>query len=115
MRVKEIVHRYYQAWAAQRQDAVRDLLADNLIFRSPQDAFNSADLFLSDCWKYSSALTGVVFREEVYDGNKAVVVLQWTNADGSTFTDAEYLHVEAEKIQKILVVNNDTSFGKILS
>jgi hypothetical protein len=112
--MRKIVHGYYEAWAARRRDDVRVHLADQLVFRSPQDSFDSADAFLSACWKYSSALVGVEFAEEVYDGNKAFVILRWMSEDGSSFADAEYLWVEEGKVSKIVVVNNDSSFGDLL-
>jgi hypothetical protein len=110
--IKNLVHRYYEAWASQQQEQVRRLLRDDLIFRSPQDRFDSADVFLGKCWRYSEGLAGVRFLREIYDGDQAFVILEWSSADGTRFADAEYVRVDGEGIAEILVVANDPSFGQ---
>lgn len=107
---REIVHRYYKAWASQDRSEVRALLNDQLEFASPQESYESADAFLDACWKYSEGLTGVQFSKEVYEDGDAFVILLWSNEDGSSFADAEYLQVAQEKIKQIVVINNDPSF-----
>ncbi|MGD9094003.1 MAG: nuclear transport factor 2 family protein [Anaerolineales bacterium] len=108
---REIVRCYYKAWASQDRSEVRALLHDRLQFTSPQETFDSADAFLGACWNYSEGLTGVQFAIEVYEDSEAFVILVWFNEVGSGFTDAEYLQVGREKIKRIVVVNNDPSFG----
>jgi hypothetical protein len=108
---REIVRRYYKAWASQDRGQVRALLNDQLQFSSPQETFESADAFLEACWKYSEGLTSVQFTIEVYEDSEAFVILLWSNEDASGFTDAEYLQVDQGKVKRIVVVNNDPSFG----
>jgi len=109
---REIVHRYYKAWASQALREVQALLHNQLNFASPQETFDSANEFLEACWKYSDGLTGVQFNTEVYENREAFVILQWSYEDGSSFVNAEYLQVDQEKIERIVVVNNDPSFGQ---
>jgi hypothetical protein len=110
---RDLVHRYYEAWAAQDRQAVRSLLDNHLVFVSPQDRFESADAFLSACWRYSDGLRGVEFVKEVYDEHQASVILRWSMEDGS-FAGAEYVRVLGDRIVEILVVNNDPAFGDLL-
>ena len=110
--MKGLTHRYYEAWASRDRECVRESLHAALEFTSPQDRFDSADSFLSACWIYSQGLASVRFEKEVYDGNRAFVILRWLNEDGSTFASAEYLESIAGKIKTILVVNNDPRFEK---
>jgi ketosteroid isomerase-like protein len=108
--MRDTVHRYCQAWAARDRARVRQLLQDRLTFTSPQDSFDSADCCLSACWHYSTGLAGARFVPEVYEEDRAFVVLQWSNEDGTTSVDAEYLEMAGGKIKRILVVNNDLHF-----
>ena len=94
---------------------VRELLHAQLEFTSPQDRFDSADAFLSACWRYSTGLAGVQYVKEVYEGDRAFVILRWQNQDGSTFADAEYLEAHGGKIVKIVVVNSDPTFERLIT
>ena len=114
MTMKNITYRYYKAWVAQDRERVRELLHADLEFTSQQDCFDSADSFLSACWRYSTGLTGVHFVKDVYQENRAFVILRWLIEDGSTFAGAEYLEATGDKIKKIMVINNDTRFEKVL-
>lgn len=101
MSMKDITYRYYKAWAAQDRERVRELLHADLEFSSQQDCFYSADSFLSAFWRYSTGLTGVRFVKEVYQENKAFVILRWLIEDGCTFAGAEYLEATGDKIEKM--------------
>jgi hypothetical protein len=109
---RELIQAYYNAWANQDRDSVRDLLADDLDFRSAQDRFNQADEFLNACWRFSDGIVGVNYLREIYSQDKAFVVLNWMYADGSCFIDAEYLCISSEQVCEILVVNNSPSFAE---
>jgi len=111
---RDTVHAYYQAWAAQNKDEVRTLLADELTFISPQDRYEGADAFLDCCWQYSKGLTGVSFLHEIYDGDRAFVILIWSMADGKAFAGAEYVRVKDSSMAEILVVNNDPKFTEMV-
>ena len=112
--IEELIHLYYEGWATQNRSQVRDLLEDELLFTSPQDRFESAESFLSTCWKYSTGLAGVRFVAEIFEEDEAFVILRWLNEDGTSFADAEYVRVAGGRISEILVVNNDPSFAKLL-
>lgn len=105
-----LIREYYEAWARQDREAVRRLIADDLSFVSPQDAFDSAESFLTNCWRFSKGLCGVRFIKEVYDEHHGFLVLEWAMEDGSRFADAEFVRVDGTNISEILVVNNDPSF-----
>lgn len=112
--MKALTHQYYEAWAAQEVERVRDLLHRDLVFISPQDRFDSSDSFLSACWKYSIGLAAVRFVKEIYDAQRAFVILQWKNEDGSTFAGAEYLEIKDGKIKEIIVVSNDSQLDRMI-
>ena len=112
--MKEIIRGYCEAWAAQDQDNVRKSLHEKLIFTSPEGSFDTADSFLAGCWRYSTGLTGVRFIKEVYQEDRAFVILRWLNDDTSAFAGAEYLETEGGEIKEITVVNNTPSFGKMI-
>jgi hypothetical protein len=100
MSMKDATQRYYEVWAAQDRVRINELLHGELVFTSLQDSFNSADSFLSACWRYSSGLVVIRFVKEVYEGDRAFVILRWLKEDGSTFVGAEYLESADEKIEK---------------
>lgn len=112
--IREVVHRFYVAWAKRDKEQVTALLAEDLDFRSAQDRFVRANEFLESCWKYSEGLAGVSFLKEVYAGDQAFVLLEWENEDGGHFVDAEYLRVDSGRVCEALVVNNSPSFGELV-
>jgi len=113
MSMKDITHRYYEAWAARDQERVREVLHAELVFTNPQDSFDAADSFLSACWRYSTGLAGVRFVKDVCEEDRVFVILQWLNEDGSTFADAEYLEFSNGKMKEIVVFNNGPLFEKL--
>jgi hypothetical protein len=112
--IKTVVHDYYDAWVNQKRDGVRDLLGDNLVFKSPQDTFLTADEFLGKCWVYSRGLKEVHYLREIYSEDQAFVILLWEMDDGSRFADAEYIRVRKGMITEIFVVNNSPDFAELV-
>ncbi len=112
--IRELCHRYYEAWAAGDRDTVRDCLHENLSFVSPQDRYDSAEAFLSQCWRYSEGLTGVEFVEEVDEEGRAFLILRWL-AEAGEFMGAEYVEGREGRITRILVVNNDPEFRTMVA
>jgi hypothetical protein len=113
MDMKTLVHRYYEAWAAKDRDAVKKQVHDDLVFKSTEASFTSADAFLSTCWKYSDGLTGVEFLKEVYDDAQAFVIMRWHMEDGTTFIGAEYVRAELDLISEIIVISNNGSMAAL--
>jgi hypothetical protein len=114
MSIRELTHSYYEAWAARDREGVGKLLHSGLVFISPQGSFDSADSYLSASWGYSAGLAGVRFVRELYQEDRAFVILQWLNEDGSTFADAEYLESSHGRIKTILVVSYDAVLGELI-
>ncbi len=112
--MRDLVHQYYEAWAAQNSEPMKELLAADLKFISPQACFDSADSFLTHCWILSKGLKGLEFEEEIYDQGRAFVILRWLMEDGSCFVDAEYLDSSRGKISKIIVLNNSPEFSQLM-
>jgi len=50
---KDIIAIYYNSWVINDKPSAREQLADDLLFRSPNDSFDSADAFMDACWQFS--------------------------------------------------------------
>lgn len=111
---RDIVHAYYEAWAGRKRDEVRKRLNNDFKFTAPNYKFNEADAFLECCWQYSKGLAGVEFHTELYDNDRAFVILIWKTEDGKMFAGAEYVRVKSDRLAEILVVNNDPELTGIV-
>ncbi len=111
--MRDLCRRYYEAWAAGDRETVRNCLHENLSFASPQDRYDSAEAFLSQCWRFSEGLTGVRVVEEVHEGNRSFLILRWLARQGE-FMGAEYVEHAEDRITRIIVVNNDPAFGSMV-
>jgi ketosteroid isomerase-like protein len=100
---KSITDAYYQGWVRSDRDAVRSLLADDLLFRSPEDDFDAADEFLDACWKFAEGFDAFTVEHAVYAEDGAYVV--YTFGD---FACGELLKIENGKISEIFVTFNPT-------
>ncbi len=100
---KDIIRRYYDAWAASDRDAARAFLQDDLKFRSPQDSFDSADAFLDACWQYAESFGGVDMLQDVYEPDKAYIAYRLNE-----FTVAEFHKIRDGKIAEVYVTMNPT-------
>ncbi len=114
IKTRKVVHEYYDGWITGRLDQSRNLMADDCIFKSPQDKFLSADAFLTACSHLSDGLTGVKYVKEIYSDSEAFVILEWQIDQDQSFMDAEYLRIKSGKITEIIVVNNSADFGKMV-
>ncbi len=115
MNNKELVENYYNNWVKRDREAVRDVLSDNFVFRSPQDVFYSADSFLNGCWHYGNDVDKVKFIKKVFQNDEAFVLLEWFHRETNTsFHDTEYIRIENGKFKEILVIINDPEFYRIL-
>jgi ketosteroid isomerase-like protein len=112
---KELVKKYYNSWAKRDRQAVRECLADDFIFRSPQDVFYKADDFLDGCWHYGEDVDEVKFVKSVVQVDEAFVLLEWFHTNtGKSFHDTEYIKIKDGKFKEILVIINDPEFYRNL-
>ena len=115
MDIKNLIEDYYINWAKRDRQAVREVLSENFVFRSPQDVCYSADTFLEQCWHYGDDVDEVKFIKKVIQNNEAFVLLEWFHKNTNTsFHDTEYIKIEDGKFKEILVIINDPEFYRIL-
>ena len=74
MNTEDILASYYDAWLRTDRAAARAHLCDDLVFRSPKDAFASADEFLGACWQYAEDFTEMTLLHGVYADESAYIV-----------------------------------------
>ncbi len=99
---------YYQSWANQDKKTVKECLAKNFTFYSPQDKFTDPVEFISSCWIYSQGLVKVEFIKEAYNQDQVTLHMLWHGEDGSTFTSTEHVTIRDGKITTIVVENNNS-------
>lgn len=103
MSTKQIIADYYAAWIAGDRDRARSFLADNLVFRSPNGDFDSADRFFDACWQYSSSFNEMKMLQEAYGVDAAYIAFEFND-----IRVGEFHQIEAGKIAKVFVTFNPT-------
>lgn len=73
MDTRKIISDYYACWTGNDREGARALLADNLLFRSPMDNFDSADEFMAACWPYSENFNEFEPVQEAYAADSAYI------------------------------------------
>lgn len=103
--IRDVVHNYYAAWAAQDKDAAAALMADDLRHASVWGVWESKDGYLEEFENFSAGLTGIEFISEVYDGDRAFVLFKVVTASGAWFTGTDLVTVSDGKVSEIINVN----------
>ena len=99
MSSRKLVTAYYQAWVDNDRECARALVADDLIFRSPDHSYDSADEFFACCWALAEHFTAFAPRHEVFDEAGAYVV----HLPSPQFAVGELLTIRDGKIAAIRV------------
>jgi hypothetical protein len=101
---RQIVDRYYAAWASKDLPAVRSLLHDDLSFHGPIDTFNNADDYLASIQQLFAIVKGVEPRKMFVDGQDACTIYDLITATpAGTAPVAEWVTVKGDKIATIRV------------
>ena len=115
MDIQTIIDTYYQGWGKRNKAQARSVMADNMTHQAREGRFTDADNFIDTCWDYAPDMTGVRYIKAIYTKSEAFLILEWDTESG-IYYGAEYLRVENNKIQEILVVNNvSPDLSKILN
>jgi len=100
---KDIISIYYNSWVINDKACAREQLIDNLLFRSPNDRFDSADAFMDACWQFSEFFTEFNLLHQVYEENKAYIIYPMDKV-----YIGEFIKFKDGKISEIYVSFNPT-------
>jgi hypothetical protein len=101
---RQIVDRYYAAWASKDLTAVRSPLHDDLSFQGPIDTFDNADDYLASIQQLFAIVHGVEPRKMFVDGQDACTIYDLITATpAGTAPVAEWVTVKGDQIAAIRV------------
>ena len=103
MTTDSIIRDYYASWLSGDRAAARNLLADDLKFRSPADNFESADAFLDKCWALSERFDRMDVLHQVNGETGGYIVYR-----SGEFCAGELLKIRDGRIAEIYVTFNPT-------
>ena len=107
---RQIVDRYYAAWASKDLPAVRSLLHDDLSFHGPIDTFNNADDLMKSLSALAPIVKGIEHRKVQVDGDAVATFYDMLTPMG-TSPIAEWHHVRDGKIDSIHVYFDPRPFA----
>lgn len=100
----EIVRQMFEAYRAQDLAAAEALLADDLVFTSPQDDHLDRDTYLSVCFPTADHFTSQVTLSVTDAGNDGVFTLyEYQLENDEVYRNTEYLTVRNGQIHQIQV------------
>jgi len=100
---KDIIAIYYNSWVINDKISAREQLADNLLFRSPNGNYDSADTFMDACWQFSEYFSEFNLLHQVYEENKAYIIYPIDN-----IYIGEFIKFKDGEISEIYVSFNPT-------
>ncbi len=99
----DIIAIYYNSWVINDKSSARKQLVDNLIFRSTNGEYDTADAFMDTCWPFSVYFTEFKLLHEVYGDDKAYIIYPLDK-----IYIGEFINFKDAKISKIYVSFNPT-------
>lgn len=100
----EIVHQMFEAYRAQDRATAETLLADDLVFTSPQDDHLDRSTYLSICFPTADHFVSQVTLSTVDAGDDGVFTLyEYQLANDEVYRNTEYLTVRDGQIHEIQV------------
>jgi ketosteroid isomerase-like protein len=113
---RDAVRSYYQAWTKGNMPEARSLLADDLDFRGPIDAFAKADDFLVALAGFQRLLTRAELSREFYADDEAALLYDCVTASpAGTIRTAEFFRLRAGKIAEIRLVFDASELRKLMA
>ncbi|GGU83620.1 TIGR03086 family metal-binding protein [Lentzea flava] len=99
MNPREIVQRYYEAWAGHAGDMTGVALAEDFTFRGPVASFDSADGFRAMAKQAGAAVREFTVRRQFSDGDVVCSIIDWRMGPvAELMTAAELLTVRDGEI-----------------
>lgn len=103
MSAQRIIERYYQSWVDDDREAVREVLAEDVKFRSPTADCDGADAFLQECWDHSEGFDRFDVVHAVYGELSGYVAYR-----AGSFCCGEFVRVADGRITEIYVTFDPT-------
>ncbi|MGA7157735.1 MAG: nuclear transport factor 2 family protein [Acidobacteriaceae bacterium] len=98
-----IVRRYFEAYEAKDQAALRNLLSEDFVFSSPRDNRISKEAYMGRCWPFSERVQAFHIEKLANAGNEAFVQYECEPKSGARFRNTEYFRVEDDKVKEVIV------------
>ncbi|HEU4512985.1 MAG TPA: nuclear transport factor 2 family protein [Nocardioidaceae bacterium] len=100
----DVVRAVYDAYLAQDRRTAERLLADDLVFTSPQDDHIDRAAYFERCFPTADRLVSQELLEVVGTGSGGVFILyEYELGDGARHRNAEYLTVRDGRVAEIQV------------
>ena len=100
----DIVRAVFRAYLDQDRETADRLLADDLVFTSPQDDHIDRDAYFERCFPTADRLRSQELLEVVDAGAGGVFILyEYELMDGARYRNAEYLTVRDGQISEVQV------------
>jgi ketosteroid isomerase-like protein len=100
----QIVRRYFEAYEAKDEAALRSLLSDDFAFSSPRDNRIDKETYIRRCWPFSDQVEAFHIEKLVGNGNEAFVQYECEPKSGARFRNMEHFSVDDNNKVKEVVV-----------
>ncbi len=111
MTTKELAQQYFHAWTHKQYERVRALMADDLKWESPMNAFASADEVMPSFKRFIDMVKTAKQLAIAADGNDAALLYECEFPFG-IMRMTTWLHIEADKIRSVRLTFDPTPFAK---
>jgi ketosteroid isomerase-like protein len=101
--IAQLAHSYFKAFERADRAAMEGALAPGFTFTSPYDDHISREQWFERCWPYAASFA---FREPMrifVEGDEAFVQYETDGKAGGTFSNAELLRFEGERLVSVTV------------
>jgi ketosteroid isomerase-like protein len=100
----DLVRKCFSAWETKDREALKELLAEDFTFTSPNDDDHiSKDEYWKKCWPGSEKIRAIHIEKLFEKGDEAFVRYECELKDGARFRNTEYLRIEGNKIKEVEV------------
>jgi hypothetical protein len=111
MTSKDIAQQYFHAWTHKQYERVRALMANDLKWESPMNAFASADEVMPGFKRFIDMVKSAKQLALVADGDDAALLYECEFPFG-TVRMTTWLHIEADKIRSVRLTFDPAPFTK---
>jgi ketosteroid isomerase-like protein len=98
-----IISRYFAAYEAKDETALRNLLSGDFAFSSPRDNRIDKDTYMGRCWPFSEQVEAFHIEKVVNEANEAFVQYECEPKSGARFRNTEHFRTEDGKVKEIVV------------
>jgi ketosteroid isomerase-like protein len=99
-----LIHKYYEAYESKDKAVLKDLLAPDFLFSSPNgDDHINAEVYFEKCWPECGGIQKFNLESIIENGDEAFAKYQCLTKSGRSFRNTEYLKFKNGKISEIEV------------